>query len=460
MKKYFDNRIFIFGFIGIIGLQFIYISKATANIPLMDYWKYINMFVNKMNESGLSFSDIWQNDGIHRSPLQFIYFIINVRIFNYNVRVEEFAGIIVMAGTVLILYKYLGRFVDDIFKKNIYGIIIAIIIFNLNQFEMINEEFALSFSSRMQLFLISFIATSIYLSSIDKYKKYTFELGILYILTVELVGGGYFPAYISTIMFALIMNYILKYKEQKNNYLFCYLWLSLSLIISVIIYFHGISINSQATTFSEGTIWKYLINFIIGMIIMLGVSISGFSFSYNTLFIIGLFIFTIYLLSLFIYFKNKIYEKTYFPLMCYGYTFVVIGLVCLGRFNMYGIDFAYTSRYVCETNVSLLACVYIISINHNYKAGKELNGTFFRGKIKNPFLKSALIIFLIMLLHADFLEFQTAPFRKNYNERLIEYAKNIDNVTSEEIALFQCDEEQVRSGIEKMRRYKLGVFKY
>ena len=87
LKIYKENRIFIWALILGLFFQLVYLSTASTNVPLMDYWQYINMFVEKMNNGGLTFADIWQNYGIHRSPLQFLYFIMNVRIFHLNVRV-------------------------------------------------------------------------------------------------------------------------------------------------------------------------------------------------------------------------------------------------------------------------------------------------------------------------------------------------------------------------------------
>ena len=57
-----------------LSIQLIYLSNATANTPLMDYWYYINDLLPSLFRGGVSFAQLWNNAGIHRSPLQLMFF--------------------------------------------------------------------------------------------------------------------------------------------------------------------------------------------------------------------------------------------------------------------------------------------------------------------------------------------------------------------------------------------------
>lgn len=457
-RRYENNRIFIWTIIVALFLQLIYRSMASSNVPLMDYWKYINMFVERMFTEGITFWDIWQNDGIHRSPLQFMYFLLNVRFFHLNSQIEIYLGAILTAVTSGILYKVIKketRLSVERWFSGLAGIGIIIILYDMNQWEMITQQFALSFSSRQVLFLVSMILTNNYLKSIESAKKYTFELGVLYIFVIASVGGGYFPAYVFAIFLILILDFWVRKNEFGYKYLKEYLILLFFLILGSYIYLHGIISQNISTMATDINIINFIIDFLLGVITMSGVCIIGTEFSTNTVYIVGTVVLFLCMLSLVIYIKGKFYKQTYIPIAFYGYSFGAMGLIYLGRRGLYGNSYAFSSRYVCETVVMLLGLLWILLL---YVSNSINRSQFHKITLKSGLILCIVISILCGILISDYKEWKIAPYRKIYGENLIENIMDIDYISEEDFMAFQASESSVRDGIEVMKKYELGIF--
>ena len=98
------NVSFMLSLVIVFVLHIIYLSKSTLNVPIMDYWKYINYFETDIFGDKINILHLWKNDGIHRSPLQFIFFIFNVKIFSWNTQIEIYLGAVVMAVYTILIY--------------------------------------------------------------------------------------------------------------------------------------------------------------------------------------------------------------------------------------------------------------------------------------------------------------------------------------------------------------------
>lgn len=458
MKRYKENRFFIWALIIILFIQLAYLSVASTNVPLMDYWRYIDMFVEKLYTGGITFFDLWQNDGIHRSPLQFLFFVLNVQFFHMNAQVEVYLGAFLMAAIGVILYNCLKKELDcqNALIKGCSGTCILLFVFNLNQYEIINEQFSLSFAARIILFVVSYILTSKYLHNIRRLKKYTFELGMLYIFVIASVGSGFFPAYVVTIGFTILFHYALNYKEEKNTFTRQYIILYIFLVIGTVVYLYGAL--GETSQISQGNISVLLFvkNFIIGVLTMLGVCVIGFEFSNGITIAMGCAIAFLIIVSIYVYFKREYYKITYVPILFYGYSVGAMGLIYLGRAGRFGLDYAYSPRYVGESNFVLLAFLWIVFL---YLSEKEKITTISIKGLKYVLL-SGLMIISIGILSSDYKEFKIAPYRKIYGENLIQSMLQVESLESDDFAPFQAKEENVRKGIEIMKKYDLGIFYY
>ena len=70
-----ENKIgvFIVSFFFIIDL--VYLSNTTANVPMMDYWRYGNNFLSSIFNGGIRFDDLWESINGQRAILNYILFL-------------------------------------------------------------------------------------------------------------------------------------------------------------------------------------------------------------------------------------------------------------------------------------------------------------------------------------------------------------------------------------------------
>ena len=96
-------------FVSVLGLlflfQLIYVSNATINVPVMDYWRYINNYVDKCFMGGVTFNELYESFAGHKSVLTTMLFVINVIFFKLNVRVSTFFATFIMIITAIIFYS-------------------------------------------------------------------------------------------------------------------------------------------------------------------------------------------------------------------------------------------------------------------------------------------------------------------------------------------------------------------
>ena len=50
----------------------IYVSMVSSDVQIMDYWRFINDLVGKSFGGGVTFLDIYSNNGVHRFAYKFL----------------------------------------------------------------------------------------------------------------------------------------------------------------------------------------------------------------------------------------------------------------------------------------------------------------------------------------------------------------------------------------------------
>ena len=328
------------------------------------------------------------------------------------------------------------------------GIAILIAVYNANQYELLTEEFALSFASRMILFLLSFLCTSNYLEERNEWK-YAIGLGSLYIVTILSVGSGYFPAYVVIILFTIFWNIC----ETKGKKIKQSLFLILCLIIGTLIYLNGIFDTVSVTSAQSIGVIQFLKNYMIGAIAMLGVSIIGGDYAKNITLLVGVIVFSIYLCSAILYVKKRYYKRTYVPILLYGYAVCAMGLIYMGRMDVYGLSYAFAPRYVCETNVAFIGFIWISAIYVSDSSEKRLFST------KKMINFICMMILIVGVLVSDYQQWRIAPYRKIYGENLIQGMYHIEDLSDEDFQAYQDGREQVINAVQVMEKYKLGIYR-
>ena len=438
-----------------------YTLIATANVPVMDYWRYIVQFVDKLMEGNVTIMDLWEPYSSHRSGISTFLFLINVKWFGLNTQIEILLGAI-------------GTFINCIFlfwiflKKNQWNtswvkcgfILVALCMFNINQWEIVTLEFSLGFSLRILLVLWTFYLFDTL--QIRERKKWIIASFSVSMLVVAYLTGSYGPAVLGTFVFISII-YMIVGKESKWKKCIQNLIIIFFLGAGLIIFFWGLESNSgSGATKSffdillDGTLIK-------GIFLMLGSSVVHIESNVvsqhpNILLYIGVILFLVYVLAIVLFFRLQIYKKTYMPLMLMAYTACIILVIVYGRSTMFGVEYVRSSRYVCETTLGLagICWIFLYQIQYMMDHRKEKN---YLSMVKTVACICGLVLIMGSIGYSYKVEKGIAPFRKVYQENLIELMKSGEELTDEQCANFQADTHLVNQGIAIMRKYNLGVFR-
>lgn len=467
---YKKNNIIILSVILVLVVKLYYLYIATENVPIMDYWRYINEITDKVFANNITFDDLWKNSLVHRNPLLYILLIINMKYFGLNTQIEIFSGAIIGAVNCFIIYNiYLNtvlKYLTNNYKiGQILFIIIVTTVFNYNQWEINTLQFSLTFMIRIATFLLIYRMVDNYLHNIETRKHEALKIGIIILLAVCILSQGYFPAMVGTVIFAILLHFIITFKTEGKKYIKYYFIIFISIIASMLLYLNGLTSMTQGDN-SIVLFTKSIFNgnFINGVIMMMGGSLISFEFVSKfggiiIYYIVGTITFIAYAVALIIYFKNKIYKRTYFPIMLIIYAFINIVLIIYGRLSTFDLGYLASSRYTCETTLGLIGILLILIDYFLMLLDNKKNK--WTSKITVSFLFTNLLICVIVicLCLSALMEIKTAPYRKIYDQNLIDMLFNIENTTDDELIAFQAyNPEYVRNGAELMKKYQLGVF--
>ncbi len=458
----------ILGVLGIIVVQRIhYVLSATANVPVMDYWRYIYQFGDKIFNEGVTLKDLWvpQAGATHRPMgVPIFLFLINVKYFGLNTQIEIVGGVIALAvNTLFLLWVFLKKMKWEHGLEKCGFILLMLFVFNINQWEIMILEFSMGFAIRALLIMIS-----LYL--FDHLQKETVKiyqpiLVAAWMFVVACLSGSYGPAVIGALCFVTLSQVFIN-KTYKLKNLLRNVIMILGFGIGTLLFMTGIgggassgAGKSLADMIADGRIFK-------AVFYMLGSSLLHNESAYvkenfEVLTWIGIGLFVLYLLAIFLFFKRRLYEKTYMPIMLMAYAACSILAIAYGRIPMYGVKGVVASRYVCETTLGLIGLVWILwyEICYQFRKRKQKEKLKTILNYAKVFVCVCAVVGILRILDISAeTERRIAPYRKIYQEGIIEKMTSGRELTDTELASFQSERKYIEEAIEIMKKYGLGVF--
>lgn len=458
----------ILGFLILMVINRIdYVLTATANVPIMDYWRYICQFVDKVFNEGVTLADLWipQEGATHRAMGMSIFcFLLNVKLFGLNTQIEIVGGVIAFAVNCLfLLWVFLKRMKWENGVEKCGFLLMMICVFNINQWEIMILEFSLGFALRILLILLAVY----FFDSLQKENTKIPAIAIctVWMFMVACLTGSYGPAVIGALFFVAIVQLIVNKNNRWKNGIQNLVMIS-GFAIGTLLFLGGIGggvSQGAGTRFTDmimdGRIIKAVF-YMLGSSVLHSTSTPVLE-NFDIFLSVGVVLFVLYMLAIFLFFKRKMYEKTYMPIMLMAYTACSILTISFGRIPMFGVTYTTSSRYVCETTLGLIGLIWIIWYEMCYQFKKLMQ----QQKVTKAmsFVKlSVCFAGVLFILHqfdiSNETEMATAPYRKIYQENLIEKMESGKELSDGDIAMFQSERKYVEEGIEIMKKYKLGVF--
>lgn len=461
INKIAEYRLFCYGLCCVLGAKLVYLLNATANVPIMDYWRYARKMLYKIYNGGITFSDLWEPINGQRGFLNHLLFFLNVKFFHWNTRVEIFGGMIVVLFSTIFLFCLLKKDINfkDSFQAivlQIEGLLIAIIMFNYQQWEIETLEFSLSFSISVASFIIIAWLTNEILSDERFARKYIYIYCVFLLISICFIMSAFFSVMVLSVCAVGSISFISKNKDMKLIYLRYYLMVLLTILISMFFYFYGMtgmtgegySVKTFLQSLTNGVFLKSFLYYLSGSLIH--VSDSNISIKYYS---IGFFVLLLYLGTLIYYFKKNIYEKCLIPAIFIMYTLFAGTILIYARGLVFDVEYLASSRYAYQSKIGLIGVVWVMQylLIDVIEKKKLIYVGFY-------FVVCAVIVYLNCTSFMQ--ENEIAKYRRIYGETAIEYIKYPNQMEESDYAIFQDTKENVEVVIPLMKEYKLGIFHY
>lgn len=433
--------------------MFAYVSIASSNVPIMDYWRYANGLIEKSYNGGVTLLDLCSYNGVHKSPLQLLLFLINVKVFHWNTQISMYMGVILSCASLILIYKIIDESSTN--KKSILvsKVTCTVIVFTMVPYEIITQEFA--FSSALGIFVfigLVYVVSNFLHTCSGEYDKSIWLICLYMFFVINIIGGAFSVGLAIAVLIVIIFEMIKRLVRKQPINAINFAVLIFGDILSLALYFHGIQIATGGSGVGIGLI-ALVKGFIKGAILLCGTSLMGEYAGTTSIYIIGIILFIIHVCMFLIYVVTRLYQKSYIPAILYFYYGIIYGMLFIGRTGD-GVSYLMAPRYAKEAVFVFIADIVVINlILEHFKESRKKLRFMYAASIATA------ILFNVCILSADVREVHMAPYRKVYCDNLIQIMLNTDEYSDDEMYVFQADSpDQVRSGVEIMKKYNLGVF--
>ncbi|MEQ7050304.1 hypothetical protein ABN764_06540 [Paenibacillaceae sp. P-4] len=440
---------------------FVYINRSSANIIFQDQFDFIPI-LEKLSDGSLSFSDLWQAHMEHRVLGYNLIVLFNAIFFNTNTIIEMYLGGLVLMVIAIILYKpYIRSFkeTNNKYVPSAVFLLISCLLFSLIQWENIVLSLGMSIMMRMMFFIITFIVfDNLIIRGLR--KKDIFLLVLSLAINILVFGAGYSPAVVLTCVVVLIINFFVTPLDRKNTKVILGL-ISIASLIFYIVYFHNIYINNlinedksilEKAMHIFSNIFEAMKFFFITLSSsVIGVSIFDKYLSVNFMIVLGCILFILIFYFLYLYFREKLYKRSWLPFMLIIYSFMIMGLILLGRFN-YALTYGSSSRYTTDTQYIVIGFLWIVSLVLSHKK------SFCKLQLDRTLSIISIFFVVVSFAITNVMEWQISSSRGQYFENLQTIALNIDKATDKELSQFQYPPDIVKYGLVSLRNNSLNVY--
>jgi len=441
------------------ALVFTYVWSTATDLAFRDDLYLIKGgFIESYCKGTLTLADLWRPAAATRLIGYNLLQIANIKWFGMNSRLFVLLIPFLMLCSALLIYRDYRKSLtperSPEFSAASY-LVLTLILFNVIQWEGLTFGYGFIFQAPMPFFIASFISLELFLST--GARKYWPAALILPALAVLVFGGSHIFAFAPALGSAFLC-YLLTRRSRLTKDFWCrVLLISVFLAALAFLYMFRIHHNDYHpnSSYHAAEVFARPLEAVQFLLAAFGASVVGVDaaadyFSFHTMVVFGLFVVLLYAVALILFFRSRMYERTYLPFFLIMQAIWYLGFMTLGRFN-YGIDYGMASRYTCGSIYGLvaLAWIFLFILVRPVRSTALLKGTI---------CVSFVMIFAGMLLTAR-VEWRIQPYRKVYFEQLHAIALRVDTATPEELSKFEERPELVRDSLRLLREYRLNAYR-
>ena len=439
-------------------------SYAGRSVVTADQWHFLD-FIRDYYQHGFSFRDVWEGYGPHRTPGYKTLFLLDAIYFRLNLKLEIYAGILallVMAGMIYARYRESMHDIVSSKKLQLSFLVIATVIFSFNQWAL----YFYSFSS-LDGFLgkMFFVWLWCYMDSgIRRPLSYEFILKfcLAFLLVLLIFGEGMGVAVVLISLIVILLSGFNSHAWHNRKYRVLLIAAVLTSIISQLIYWKVPPELSQSGHLFGAMLvvlaqpWgalKYAIS-TLGSSILSASWSRVFSQTDIALYVAGVIIVLGYLAAAWLFFRHRMWQKTWLPVILMLYSILFLGLLLVGRYGNGYLNSTAAPRYAADLQLGLVGILWVF-----YYARYSSQPS--AGKWIKSLAVATTIFMLVMQAGSVLLVMGMAPYQRRDNLAFVHYlAHNSPNdyFSHPPLKFFCPDAALCVEGVDILRKYGMRPF--
>lgn len=441
---------------------FYYIFQAADNVAYTDYIRLINSYLPDVaNPAKFFVPDIFT-----RVPVTYLGRIINVALFDYNTMFDMVLGVLSLGlgGAVLAYYCAVRRRIHFFWFLSL-----LVVYFGLNKWEMLTNGTGWVCFLAVSGYLLHFTVLDETVRTHAEGKKNRLLLLSLSPVLTLLVSGTYCGSYSAIMLLALSVLLIagsrngIEKKEQRV-YLFAFILVLVSLFLYLLsssqaVYEHrgAAAKGNMLENFSQNPhffvifLIKAFASAVLGVNQLDGLGQRGDFWGTDWfVYLLGLSVIFLYLYSLWLNWRQKLYKQTIFPLLLLLSGGLNHLLVLAARWIFLNDSYGMSSRYGVQYQLGLLGILLTFALT-----GKERECR----RLTKALALSGTMLIVFCSLWTTKKELETAPYRKAYLQISREVGLNYKTASDEELEQYlHSSPDKVRAAMKILEENKLNLF--
>ena len=431
-----------------------YIKASTMDVVYTDYIRIVNSYLPDV----YSFKPYMGLDILTRLPITYIQRIINVVFFSYSTYFDMYLGIICLALTALVIYKYAEEFKLPI----VVFFVIFIVHFSLNKWEMLSNGSGWVHFLAFFLFVLHFYLYDKYIYRNQKgglKRHIDLYICVLPYFTILMAAGAYSAIYALTVLFIYFLSLCKDFSKQNLKK---YMLYSMHIIIPTGLYIYSrvnsVEEHAGSTAMSLTEVVKLMPDLLPRMFlksfasVVIGLeSLAELGLLGAFALILGFIVLLIYIYAIYIYIRKALHRESIFPASLIIASLCSHLLVVASRWIFLNDIYAMSSRYALQFQFGIIGIILTFALYK--KSVKAYNKCI---------VAFSTAIFILGNVLTNTHELNMARYRKENFALKYEAALNFEQYSDKELnEIFQYrhDAARIRKALGILRDRKLNVFK-
>lgn len=456
-----------------------YIRSATVNVVYTDYMRLVNSYL----ENVWSFAPYLHGDILTRIPVNYLERIVNVTLFSYSTTFDMMLGAAGLAFSAAVAARWC--LMRDIPVRTM--LLVQVILFSLNKWEMLTNGSGWVHFAAFGLFWYHYLvwdrAAAAERGVLPAQRGDGKRLLFLPPFIILLFAGPYCAVYAVTLLIGEAFSVLVMKRGRAAA-----AKRSLAVLVPLVLYIlsRSMAVEERAGATAESIVTvagrspmllpAFFVRSFASMAVG-GEAAEHFRLSGGVLTALGSIVLLLYAIAFYLNFRQRLYERTTFPLLLLTAGFLNHVLITASRWIFLDPSYGMSSRYALQYQIGIAGILVTFALSlqadglqvSTVKAAGAADGQEDGPRARERVISRRLLRFLAVFSAALFLagnivttarEIHMAPYRKERFQLMRETALDYENRTDAELKdiLQYHDPARTRKALTLLKERRLNIY--